>query len=359
MTENASEGTLRREFLSRAGAFGAAASTAGLAGCIGGGDGPDELIVGTWGGSWQELQHQAVTEPFEEDTGIAVDYVIGNDTDRFNSLIAQRDDPPSDVSQQDGSGLVRGENEDLWHELDEDLVPTYADVPDQFKSDSWVMQIFAASALQYNTDTFDDEPDSWGVYLDSDYHGRVGLYTQDPTHDLLAFALHQTDGEDPTAIDEAFEMYEEIVAEMDPVFISSSDEYGQRWVNEELDVARYWSARAATWRDDGAPISFAIPDAGAMTTNFGNAILANAPEERIEAAGEYIDYTLHEDAARLVAEQMYYTNPLDDINYPDEVVDDLIQTEDLENLVIPPFDFIAENRSDWRQRMQEIIDDHN
>lgn len=358
MRDNVCEGTLRREFLSRAGAFGAAASTAGLAGCMGG-DGADELIVGTWGGSWQELQHEAVTEPFEEATGVEVDYVIGNDTDRFNSLIAQRDDPPSDVTQQDGSGLVRGENEDLWHELNEDLVPTYADVPDQFKSNSWVMQIFAASALQYNTDTFDDEPDSWGVYLNADYHGRVGLFTQDPTHDLLAFALHQTDGEDPTAIDEAFEMYEEIVAEMDPVFISSSDEYGQRWVNGELDVARYWSARAASWRDDGAPISFAIPDAGAMTTNFGNAILANAPEERIEAAGEYIDYSLHEDAARLVAKQMYYTNPLPGINYPDEVVDDLIQSEDLDNLEIPPFDFIAENRSDWRQRMQEIIDDHN
>lgn len=358
--DNPDTGILRREYLQKAGAVGTAAMAAGTAGCItGGDDGPDELIVGIWGGSWQELMIEAVVNPYEDDTGITVDYVVGEDPDRLNRLVAQRDDPPVDVSQQDGSGLVRGENEDLWMELDEELVPRLADVPDQFKSDYWTLQIFAASALQYNTETFDSEPTSWDVYLDPEYEGRVGLYTEDPTHDLLAFALHQTDGEDPTAIDEAFDMYEEVVAEMDPVFINSSDEYGNRWNNGELDVARYWSARAASWNDDGAPVSFTIPDAGAMTTNFGNAIPRNIAEERAEAAGEFIDYTLREDAARLVAEQMYYTNPIPDIDYPDEVSDSLIQSEDLENLQVPPFDFIAENRADWRQRMQEIIDENN
>lgn len=358
MAENINTGMLRREYLQKAGAVGTAAMSAGLAGCMGS-ENADELIVGIWGGSWQELMEEAVIDPYEEDTDVSVDYVVGNDTDRFNRLIAQRDEPPVDVSQQDGAGLVRGQREDLWLELDEELVPRIADVPDQFKTDYWALQIFAASALQYNTDAFDSEPDSWDIFLDSEHHGRVGLYTQDPTHDLLAFALHQTDGEDPTAIDQAFEMYEEVVAEMDPVFITSSDEYGNRWVNDELDVGRYWSARAASWSEEGAPVSFAIPDTGAMTTNFGNAIPNNIPEERIEAAGEFIDYTLRDDAARLVAEQMYYTNPIDDIEYPDDVVDDLIQPEDLDNLQVPPFDFIAENRSDWRQRMQEIIDDYN
>lgn len=359
MSESTNIETLRREFLERAGALGTGAAMASLAGCTGDDNETDELIVGIWGGSWQELMAEAVVGPYEEDTGVAVDYVVGEDPDRFSRLVAQRDDPPVDVSQQDGSGLVRGENEDLWHELDEDLVPRIADVPDQFKSDYWTLQIFAASALQYNTDTFDSEPDSWGVFLDSEYEGRVGLYTEDPTHDLLAFALHQTDGEDPTAIEEAFDMYEEVVAEMDPVFVSSSDEYGNRWSNGELDVARYWSARAAAWREDGAPIAFAIPDTGALTTNFGNAIPENIPEDRLEAAGEFIDYTLREDAARMVAEQMYYTNPIPDIEYPEEIRDDLIQSEDLDELSVPPFDFIAENRSEWRERMQQIIDDYN
>lgn len=355
MTDDSRQGTLRREYLKRAGALGAA----GLAGCMGGGGGASSIVVGIWGGSWQELMIEAVSKPYEEDTGTTVEYVVGDNTDRFNRLIAQRQDPPVDVSQQDGAGLVRGANEDLWLELNEDLVPRIADVPSQFKTDYWTLQIFAASALLYNTDTIDSAPTSWDAYLNPEYSGRIGLFTQDPTHDLLAFALHQTDGQDPTAMDKAFEMYEEIVAEMDPVFITSSDEYGNRWKNGELDVSRYWSARAASWSDNGAPVAFVIPSAGALTTNFGNAIPSNTPEDRVDAAGEYIDYTLRDSAAKMVAEQMYYTNPIPSVEYPEEIQDQLINQEDLEQLQVPPFDFIAQHRSEWQQRVQEIIDEHN
>lgn len=359
MADDNRHGLLRREYLRRAGGIGAAGA-AGLAGCMGGGGGDsvDTLVLGTWGGSWQETMIEAVSDSYQDDTGIAMDYVIGDNTDRFNRLVAQRDDPPVDVSQQDGGGLVRGENEDLWLELTEDIVPRIADVPSQFKSDYWTLQIFAASALLYNTDTIDSAPKSWDAYLNAEYEGRVGLYTEDPTHDLLAFALHQTDGEDPTAMDQAFDMYEEIVAEMDPVFITSSDEYGNRWQNGELDIARYWSARAASWGEDG-PVGFSIPSAGAFTTNFGNAIPANTPEKKIDAAGDFINYTLQQDGAQVIAEQMYYTNPVPDIEYPEGVQDKLIQEDDLENLQVPPFDFIAENRSSWQQRVQEIIDAYN
>lgn len=356
MPDAHSHGILRREYLKRAGAFGAA-STAGLAGCMGGG-GVNSITVGIWGGSWQELMIDAVIDPYKKDTGVKVESVVGDNTDRFNRLIAQRKNPPVDVSQQDGAGLVRGANEDLWLKLDEEIVPRISDVPSQFKADSWVLQIFAASALLYNTKTMDAAPDSWGAYLNPKYKGRIGLFTQDPTHDLLAFALHQTNGQDPTAMDKAFKMYEEVVAEMDPVFITSSDEYGTRWKNGELDVSRYWSARAASWSQNGAPVGFTIPKAGAFTTNFGNAIPKNIPEEKVDAAGKFINYTLKDSAAKKVAKEMYYTNPIPSIQYPKGVQDQLIQQDDLESLQVPPFDFIAKNRNSWQQRVQKIINEN-
>ena len=359
MPDDNSQGLLRREYLKRAGAVGAAGA-AGLSGCLGGGGGDSvsSITVGLWGGSWQELMNEAVIEPYQDETGVTVEPVVGDNTDRFNKLIAQRQNPPVDVSQQDGGGLVRGANEDLWMSLDEEIVPRIADVPSQFKADSWVLQIFAASALLYNTEKLDSPPESWEAYLNPEYAGRVGLFTQDPTHDLLAFALHKTDGQDPTAMDKAFEMYEEVVQEMDPVYITSSDEYGTRWKNGELDISRYWSARAAQWSQNGAPVGFAIPNAGAFTTNFGNAIPNNISEEKVDAAGKFINYTLKDSAAKKVAKQMYYTNPIPDIQYPEEIQDQLISQEDLGSLQVPPFDFIAENRNSWQQRVQQIINEN-
>lgn len=355
------ESLLRRQYLRRAGAFGAAATTMATAGCLAGGGGegkPSTLTLGTWGGTWRDLMENAVVKPFNEETDIQIEDVLGDSTDRLNKIIAQQKNPPVDVSQQDGSGLVRGSNEGLWHELTEDLVPSLADVPDNFKGDDWVMQIFAASGLLYNPNVVTEEPTSWDAYLNTDYKGKVGLFTEDPTHDLLAFSLAKTGGKSFKDIDAAFEMYEEVVKTMDPEYITSSEEYGKLFAQEEIVLGRYWSARAAQWQSEGKPVGSVIPEAGAMSTNFGNAIPKNIPENKLEWAGRFIDYTLRKQAAKVVAENMYYTNPIPSIEYPDKVKDKLVSSEDLDNLNIPDFNWIAENRATWRERSNEIINTH-
>jgi putative spermidine/putrescine transport system substrate-binding protein len=353
-------GVLRREYLKRAGAFGSAAVGIAAAGCLGGGGGgkPKNLTLGTWGGTWQDLMVKAVVDPYQEETDIGIEYVLGDNTERLNKIIAQKKNPPVDVSQQDGSGLVRGSNADLWHELDSDLVPSIEDVPDTFKGDDWVMQIFAASSLLYNPNEFDSAPTSWDAYLNTDYKGKVGLFTEDPTHDVLAFSLAKTDGESFKDVEAAFEMYEEVVKTMDPVYITSSEEYGKMFAQEEVYLGRYWSARAAQWQTEGKPVRNVIPDAGAMSTNFGNAIPKNISEEKLEWAGKLIDYTLREQAAKVIAENMFYTNPIPSMNYPEGVKDKLVSSEDLENLNVPDFDWIAERRGSWRERANEIINKH-
>lgn len=354
---------LRRQYLRRAGAAAAGAATTGLAGCVGGlggggGGKPSNLTLGTWGGTWQDLMINAVVDPYRSETDIGIQYVLGDNTQRLNKIIAQQQNPPVDVSQQDGSGLVRGSNEGLWHKLDTELVPSLSKVPDNFKADDWVMQIFAASSLLYNPKQVDKAPTSWDAYLDTKYKGKVGLFTEDPTHDVLAFSLAQTDGKSFKAVDKAFKMYEEVVKTMNPQYVTSSEEYGKLFAQGEVYLGRYWSARAAQWQTEGKPVRSVIPEAGAMSTNFGNAIPKNIPENRLEWAGKLIDYTLREQAAKVVARNMYYTNPISSINYPEGIQDKLVSAEDLEKLNVPDFGWIAENRASWRERANGIINQH-
>ncbi|MDY6817558.1 MAG: extracellular solute-binding protein [Halobacteriales archaeon] len=357
------ESLLRREYLKRAGAFGAAAASAGLAGCaggIGGGGGgkPSKLTLGTWGGTWQDLMIKAVVEPYKKETDISIDYVLGDNTQRLNKIIAQKDNPPVDISQQDGAGLVRGANSGVWHELTTDLVPTLKDIPTNFKADTWVMQIFAASGLLYNPNKV-ESPSSWDIYLDTKYKGKVGLFSEDPTHDIMAFSLAQTNGESFKAVDKAFKMYEQVVKTMDPQYITSSEQYGKLFAQGDIVLGRYWSARAAQWQTEGKPVRSAIPKAGAMSTNFGNAIPKNIPENKLEWAGKFIDYTLRKQAARTIASNMYYTNPNPTVNYPDVKPSKLVSSKDLQNLKVPDFEWIAKNRSKWRERANNIINKYS
>ncbi|WP_266082679.1 ABC transporter substrate-binding protein [Haladaptatus caseinilyticus] len=352
---------LRREYLRRAGAFGATVGGAGLAGCLGGGGNggkPNALRLGTWGGTWQDLMIKAVVKPYKKETGINAEYVLGDNTDRLNKIIAQKKKPPVDVSQQDGSGLVRGSNAGLWKKLNPELVPMLDKIPDNFKSDDWVMQIFAASGLLYNQKKIDSKPTSWNAYLDPKYKGKVGLFTEDPTHDLLAFSLAKTQGKSFKEIDKAFEMYEKVVKDMNPEFITSSEEYGKLFAQEKIVLGRYWSARAAQWQSEGKPVTSLIPKSGAMTTNFGNAIPKNIPDNKVEWAGKFIDYTLRKQAAKIVAEEMYYTNPNPNMEYSSSIADKLVKSEDLEKLNVPDLDWIAKNRSSWRERANNIINKH-
>lgn len=356
------ESLLRREYLRRAGAVGGAATGVATAGCVGGlgggGGKPNSLTLGTWGGTWQDLMIEAVVKPYKKDTGIKINYVLGDNTQRLNKIIAQKKNPPVDVSQQDGAGLVRGSNEGLWHELNTELVPSLEKVPNNFKGKDWVMQIFAASSLLYNPKEFDSPPKSWDAYLDTKYKGKVGLFTEDPTHDVLAFSLAQTDGKSFKAVDKAFEMYEEVVKTMNPTYVTSSEEYGKLFAQGEVHLGRYWSSRAAQWQSEGKPVRSVIPKAGAMSTNFGNAIPKNIPENKLEWAGKLIDYTLRERAAKVVAKNMYYTNPIPTINYPKSIQDKLVSSEDLKKLNVPDFDWVAQNRASWRERANEIVNKH-
>ena len=347
---------LRREYLKRAGAFSAAGTAAGLAGCTGGGGSPDKLTLGTWGGTWQDLMIKAVVDSFKKENDVKVNYVLGNDDPRLSKIIAQKKNPPVDVSQQDGSSLVKGTNAGVWLPLTEDLVPTMSEIPEVFRgeNDTWLMQIFAASGLLYNPNVFDSAP-GWGAYLDTKYKGKVGLFTEDPTHDLLAFSLYKSGGKSFKAIDKAFEMYKEVVETMDPVYITSSEEYGKHFASKNIVLGRYWSARAAQWNSEGKPVTSTIPKEGAMTTNFGNAIPKNISEEKQKLAGKFIDMTLQQQAGKVIARNMYYTNPNPNVSYPEDIADKLVQKEDLEKLKMPDFDWIASNRESWVQRMSEII----
>lgn len=340
-----------------------AASAAALAGCIGGsGDGkPDSLVFGVWGGTWQDLCQKSALDPFTEETDINIEFVLGGESERFNKLVAQPDNPPTDATQLPLEYLQRGENEDMWHSLDSDLVPVYEDVPDKVKGDGWLAHHFTASALVYNTNTFDEPPQDMGIFLNEDYKGRIALAEptqRSPAFDLMAFSLYKTNGETFKDIEAGFEMYENIVKNMDPKFAGATEQYGKWFSNDTIDVARIWAARSASWAADGTPINYQIPANGAMMYSAGHAIPKNIPENKLDWAGELIQSFYTPEASKEFASSMFYPTVNPAVEYPDDVNNAVPTMDDIDDLQLPDYSWLGENREEWTNRANEIINEY-
>lgn len=347
----------RRAVLKKAGATGAGLA---LAGCLGGGGGgkPNALTFGVWGGTWQDLCQKAALKPFTDDTGIKIQFVLGGESQRFNKQVAQKDDPPTDATQLPLEYLERGQNQGLWKSLDSDLIPVYDKVPDKVKGDGWLAHHFTASALVYNTNTFDSPPEDMGIYLNEDYKGRIALAEptqRSPAFDLMAFSLYQTNGKTYKDIEAGFEMYEKVVKNMNPKFAGATEQYGKWFSNDVIDIARIWAARSASWQADGTAISFTLPPNGTMMYSAGHAIPKNIPDNKLEWAGKLIEHFYTPEASKAFATNMFYptVNPV--VEYPDKVKNKVPLVEDMDKMQLPDYEWLGKNRQKWTNRANEII----
>lgn len=346
-----------------------AGSVAGLAGCIGGsgggggnGDKPNAVTFGTWGGSWQDLCIEAAIDPFRKEENVKVNYILGSQ-DRFNKLLAQKSDPPMHLDQQGLPYLSRGAREEVYTELNEDLVPAYAKVPDKLKTDRWMAHHFTASALVYNTDNVSNPPKNIGdAYLNPEYKGRIALAEptqRGPQYDLMAFSLYKTNGKTFKDIEAAFEMYEEVVKTMNPKFGGATEQYGKWFANGDIDVARIWAARSASWQQNGDPVDYVLPKEGAMIYSAGHGITENSTEAEKKWAGVLCDYFYRPSAAKKFAQQMNYPVVNKEVEYSEEVSSRVPLLDDLDNLTLPDYQWMGKNVNDWTNRANEIIQKHN
>ena len=350
----------RRSYLKQAAITGGALALTGCLGSVGSGK-PNALTFGVWGGTWQDLCQKAALKPFSKETGININFVLGSESQRFSKQVAQKKNPPTDVTQLPLEYLERGQNMDLWHSLDSDLISVYDDVPDKVKGEGWLAHHFTASSLVYNTNTFDSPPKDMGVYLDPKYKGRVALgepTQRSPAFDVMAFSLYKTNGKTYKDIEAAFEMYENIVKNMNPKFAGATEQYGKWFANGDIDIARIWAARSASWNADGTPIDYVIPSNGAMMYSAGHAIPKNIPEEKLKWAGKCVQAFYTPKASKEFASTMYYPTVNPAVEYPKNVQQKVPLMEDIDNLIVPDYSWVGKNREKWTNRANEIINKH-
>ena len=261
----------------------------------------NELVVGSWGGVWDDTVQSAVIDPLVAETGAEVSILPGNSTDQFAKLLANRDAPPFDVLYIDLDVALPGFAQGMFQTLSPAEVPNLGNAYDTalYGGGQAVAASFGGISIIYNADAV-GPIESWAAFADPDHTGKFAVPDVDgwALHTLAAFAKLRSGNENN--IDAGWEMMEE-VAPRAAVMVGDYDAR-QLFEREEAAFAAMYHGEAYVMYTAGQEsIRLAKPGEGMVAIPNLLAIPANAANP--ELARRFIDHALAAPAQTVFAEE--------------------------------------------------------
>jgi putative spermidine/putrescine transport system substrate-binding protein len=340
----------------------AAGAALGLAACGDGEGNPadeplggGEVVVGTWGGDYQDFQRQFV-EPVlaGQDDPPTVVYDVGDQVQRMTKMRTEGEsDGPGTLDVTELSELDMQEmiNADLLAEIDTSRLGNGGDLLEALTHEFWVPHIYSANVIIYNTEEVTPAPDSYSVFWDERYAGRIGVLTIQWTNWYYAAAAEVAGGDPGNDLDAGWERMLEL-ADRVRVY-DSQEQLGQAMMSGEVWLNANWRARGYQWNEAGqAPLGTVVPQEGTFPIIFAVGIPRNAPNP--DGAYAYIDAMLEAQAQQDFAENMGYSPTVTNTELPGELSEAIGFTAEEEELITPlDHEYYAENDPRWRQQYVE------
>ncbi|MFC0271837.1 PotD/PotF family extracellular solute-binding protein [Metabacillus herbersteinensis] len=314
----------------------------------GGGD----VVVGTWGGDYEEFQKRFVEPELSED--IDVTYVPESTAARLTKVRIEKDGKGTfDVVDLADNTMQQLINEDLLMEIDYDKLSNAEKVNPDLKNPYFIPHIYSAGVLIYNENLVDEVPQSWDALWDPKYKGKIGVYTA--VFERWLYAAAAVEGvADKNNWDESWDKLLEL-SKNEPKFYTSQEELGRAIQTGEVALSIGWKARAVQWNDAGGdPIGSVVPKEGTFPTVYGSGIPKNATN--VENAYRFLDAMLDAKSQVDFATNMGYVPTVDDAELPKELQETIGFTDEELALIKPvKLDYIAENYADWKEKFDREL----
>jgi putative spermidine/putrescine transport system substrate-binding protein/spermidine/putrescine transport system substrate-binding protein len=204
--------------------------------------------------------------------------------------------------------------------LDISKVPSYSQLSPQLTSLPLVRikgQVFGVpfmwgpNPLLYDTTAFPQAPDSWNVFWDPKYRGKVSVWDELSTLYMAAQVLG-FDKPDPTQLynlnDEQLEAVKKKLLELKPnirKMWSTGGELTNLFQNHEVVLAMGWPLMTNQLRKLNFPIGETIPKEN--TTGWIDHLMVTAGSENKELAYKFLEYMIEAQTQKKVADVTGYT----------------------------------------------------
>jgi putative spermidine/putrescine transport system substrate-binding protein len=262
-----------------------------------------QIVVGTWGGDYQNLQQQHIAEPILKPMGVDVIFDTANDTVRKTKLMAERRLPRGSM---DIACLTASGSYEMWkngaiEELDESKIPNLVHVVPQLKTKYSVPHIYTGRVILYNPKLIKTPPTSYADLWNPEYAGKVGVI--DIQYQTTIETAAMVNGGSLTNYEPGKEKLLEL-KKMGVKIYPTNEAMAQALKTEECAICIMWQARGVMWQNAGIPVEMVVPKEGVVLYVSDASIPKNARNK--EAAYAYLNAILDPKAQTAFAKTMGY-----------------------------------------------------
>ena len=277
----------------------------------------EELIVGSWGGVWDDTVKDNIVKPLVAETGAEVSLLSGSSSDQFARLLASPDAPPVDVLFLDLDLAVSGFAQGMFEVLDVATIPNLANVyPASIYGDGQaVAQSFGAITIIYDSNKI--EIDSWQAFFDEANTGNYALSPVDVWGFYVLAGLARTTTGDENNLEAGWKALKQVA----PGAAMLIGDFALRQVfeREEVAFATMYGCEAYVMYTSGLEsIRAAKPKEGMIAVP--NMLVIPKNSRNPELARRFINYALSPES-QLAFTLAYAAAPsVRDVDVPAEII---------------------------------------
>ncbi|RQG92998.1 extracellular solute-binding protein [Natrarchaeobius halalkaliphilus] len=343
----------RRSFMKGAGGA-TVGITAGLAGCLFGGDDEDLVIQYNAVDGW--ANYSTVRDTFTDETGIDFPEDTKNSGQTLNALTNEADNPQADVAYMGISDAIVAEQEGLT----EPYQPEHWDqIPDDLKHEDgeWFCNHYGTVGWAVNTEEIEDPPETWEDLLDERFEDTIALYNPESAYNgfINYVNANLAMGGSLTDFEPGIDFFQELqdrgnIAAMPDQGVTTSFFQGEVPMLMAYDFNAYEAKYLSDMDEDSVEVI--VPDDSALVIPYTLNVVNDAP--RRENAEALCDFQLSEQGQQLFAES-FVTPARDDVSIPDDVAEMMLPDDEYGGSEAIDYEELVEHQGDIRSEFSEEI----
>jgi putative spermidine/putrescine transport system substrate-binding protein len=314
-----------------------------------------ELVVGSFGGSFADNVKACHVASFEKATGATVALKLGNSSQFAAAIRATGGKPDMDVVFIDNSLAAQIHGEKLNEALDRKKLTNAADVIATAwgKDESYVVAMVSATVLVYNPKLVKSPPTSWLDLFDPAHAGKYAIGDISGTSGWQYFlALNKLKGGTLENIDPGIEAIRPL-AKGSAVLYTQADQLVSLFERGEIVIAPWYPDRAGVAIDKGLSLAVAYPKEGAV--GILPTVMIPKGSAKVDLAHKFIDQVLSAEGQGCFSERAVIGAVNTKVKLSDKLQKIVPNGENLEKAWFIDPEVVAKNMANWTRRWQREV----